>query len=279
MSCYYPLLGLPHDIDASLTVSSHTLNQRADPRAPSPLPHALDLALYGPDGDGWVLRDRLPIPLRGDRMVRASTYGLAPGEVLVAVPLSPDTPPAARTPLLPRPVSKRVDRSPVAERCRLAFHWRGVSSSYQGEYPLRMAEMEGGGFLSFDPLLKPDPAVGLSLVAVISVSRQPEASPLTLELFDGTSRARLATLGHRRNSCLVVEVPAEGLGSGPLVMRGQGWVGIPIVLRLSRLLTTPSMSVEHTHPPTELFWEEDRFRGSGRVKRTWLSLPLSSTSS
>ncbi|MFN6338960.1 MAG: hypothetical protein ACK41W_09610, partial [Cyanobacteriota bacterium] len=97
MSCYYPLLGLPHDIDASLTVSSHTLNQRADPRAPSPLPHALDLALYGPDGDGWVLRDRLPIPLRGDRMVRASTYGLAPGEVLVAVPLSPDTPPAART--------------------------------------------------------------------------------------------------------------------------------------------------------------------------------------
>lgn len=278
MSCYYPLLGLPEGIDASLSYSSHTLNQRAGKPHALPLQHQRDLALYGIEAGGWVLRDRLAVPTHGDRLVRASTYGLAPGELLVAVPVKHDTILETRPALLPLPSSKRVDRSPVAERCNVAFHWRGISSSYQGEYPLRMAELVGGSFLSFDPLLKPDPAVGRCLVVLMSISRRHEPGELPLELFAASSRRLLATLNHHRNSCSLVEVPEGGWGAGALGMRGSGWVGIPIVLRFSRAAAPPSMSVEHTHPPTELFWEQDRLPGSGHVKRTWLSMKLSPTS-
>lgn len=274
MSCYYPLLGLPQGIDASLSYSSHTLNQRASKMQTIPLQHELSLALYGIEKGGWVLRDNLPVPAFGDRVVHASTYGLAPREMLVAVPVKSDTHLEERPALLPKPCSKRVDRSPVAERCNLTFHWREISSSYQGEYPLRMAELTGGSFLSFDPLLKPDPAVGRTLVVVMSVRRCHDAGVLPLELFDTTNRQLLTTLSHHWNGCTVVEIPDGGWDSGPLGMRGRGWVGIPIVLRLSRQDAPPSMGVEHTHPPTELFWEQDRQRGSGHLKRTWLSMEL-----
>lgn len=274
MSCYYPLLGLPHGIDASLSVSSHTLNQRASKGHTTPQQHQLVLAMYGIDAEGWILRDKLAVPAHGDRLVQASTYGLAPGELLVVVPVKDDTGLESRPALLPKPSTKRVDRSPVAERCNLAFHWRGISSSYQGEYPLRMAELEGGSFLSFDPLLKPDPAVGSSLVVLVSISRRHAPDAFPLELFDAASRRLLTTVSHHRNHCTAVEVPEGGWSTGPLGMRGSGWVGIPIVLRLSRAASPASMSVEHTHPPTELFWERDRVPGSGQVKRTWLSMEL-----
>jgi hypothetical protein len=275
MSCYYPLFGLPAGLEASLTFSSHTLNQCAKPGQSAPHQHQLDLALYGSSSAGhWILYDRLQVPHSADVEVRASTYGLSPGELLVAVPLASDSPTDARPEQLPKPASKRLDRSPVAERCSLAFHWRGITSSYQGEYPLRMAEVKGGSFLSFDPLLKPDPAVGRSLVVLVSISRIQDPSPLTLELFALTSRELLQTVNHARNRCTIVDLTEEPFHSGSLVMRGKGWVGIPIVIRLSREEAPPSMSVEHTHPPTELFWEEDRLPGSRIVKSSWMGIQL-----
>ena len=274
MSCYYPLLGLPAGLEASLTVSSHTLNQCASPGQRSPHPHRLDLALYGSSDGQWSLYDKLRVPRSGDVEVRASTYGLAPGDLLVAVPLVSDTPTEPRPEILPKPASKRLDRSPVAERCSLAFQWRGITSSYQGEYPLRMAEVQGGSFLSFDPLLKPDPAVGRTLVVLVSISRIQDPSHLALELFDSNSRRLLAAKDHYRNRCTIVELPPEGFSPGPLAMRGKGWVGIPIVIRLSTEESPPSMSVEHTHPPTELFWEEDRLQGSRIVKSSWMDIQL-----
>jgi hypothetical protein len=276
MSCYYPLFGLPAGLEASLTFSSHTLNQCAKPGQSAPHQHQLDLALYGSSEGRWSLYDRHTLPHFADVEVRASTYGLSPGELLVAVPLASDSPTDTRPELLPKPASKRLDRSPVAERCSLAFHWRGITSSYQGEYPLRMAEVKGGSFLSFDPLLKPDPAVGRSLVVLVSISRIHDPSPLTLELFNLSSRELLRTMNHGKNRCTVVDLPEEGVNTGPLVMRGRGWVGIPIVIRLSREEAPPSMSVEHTHPPTELFWEEDRLPGSRIVKSAWMGIQLNS---
>jgi hypothetical protein len=39
MSCYYPLFGLPAGLEASLTFSSHTLNQSAKPGQSAPPDH------------------------------------------------------------------------------------------------------------------------------------------------------------------------------------------------------------------------------------------------
>jgi len=274
MSCYYPLLGLPHAIDASITLLSHTHNQRAVNNQCLPTLHEREVALYSPKNDLWALRDRFTLPISSEIEIYASTYGLAPGELMVAVPLPKDAPINHRTTLLPVPLSKRVDQSPIAERACLEFHWRGITCSYQGEFPLRIAEVDGGSFLSFDPLLKPDPSAGRSLVVVMSINRSPIPSSLPLEIFDGQSKTCVASLNHQQNSCTILDVPAEGWSEGPLVMRGSGWVGIPIVIKLSRLDAPPSMSVEHNHPPTELFWDRDRLAGSRQIKRSWLSMKL-----
>jgi hypothetical protein len=275
MTCYYPLVGLPRGVVSSLTYSCHPLNRlagRGEDRRPSA---PLDLALYELRGDRWQCRERLPVPPEGDVRITSAEQGLRSGELLVAVPLAREEVPDAADPRLPLPRSKRLDRSPVAERCSLGFHWRGISSSYQGEYPLRMAEQERGTFVSFDPLLQAGAEVGINLVAFVTLSRTPDRSEHALESFDARSR-RLRHRGtFRRNDCAVLEIDPAEAGAAEIFLRCTSTLGIPIYLTLSRDDAPASMSVEHTHPPTELFWEQDRLPGSRAIKRTWLGAVLS----
>jgi hypothetical protein len=276
MTCYYPLIGLPHDVTTSVTYSTFTLNQATGDRC-SPHRHALDLALYRkPEGgEPWELVDRLSPGAEEDMVARSQDYGLAAGDVLVGVPVARQATSEKRPERLPAPASKRMDRSPVAERCSLGFHWRGVSSSYQGEYPLRMAELQKGTMVSFDPLLHASVPGALTLLCLVNVSRHDDGSPQRLECFEAHTHRLLASVPYRRNACGLLELPHEGVHAGELAFRSGGTVGIPIFLTLSGTDAPPSMSVEHTHPPTEFFWDQDRLRGSRAVKGTWLGLKLS----
>jgi hypothetical protein len=273
MSCYYPLIGLPHGITSSVTYSSHTLNQRAGSLR-VPHQHAVDLALYRVSDGRWQLRDRLPLAAPGEVVVTSSGQGLAPGELLVCVPVARDAVLEPSPAELPLPLSKRIDRSPVAERCSLSFAWRGISSAYQGEYPLRMAELSRGTLVSFDPLLQSDPAVGTNLVCVVNISRRVDDTLHSLECFDAGTRRLIRAVPYRSNSCCLIEFDAAAVAAGPLVFRSTGSLGIPIFLTLSRPDLPPSMSVEQTHPPTEMFWDRDRLPGSRRLKATWLAAAL-----
>ncbi len=276
MTCYFPLIGLPHGITSSVTYSVFTLNEATAERR-SPQCQALDLALYRkPEGgDPWELVDRLSPGDAGDVVARSSDYGLAAGELLVGVPVARQAQSEERPELLPVPASKRVDRSPVAERCSLGFHWRGVSSSYQGEYPLRMAELRQGTMVSFDPLLHASVPGALTLLCLVNVSRHDDGTPQRLECFEAHSRRLLRAVPYRRNGCCLLELPHGAIPDGELVFRSTGSVGIPIFLTLSGADAPASMGVEHTHPPTELFWDQDRLNGSRALKRTWLGARLS----
>lgn len=273
MSCYYPLIGLPHGITSSVTYSSHTLNQRAG-SSRVPHQHAVDLALFGVSAGRWQLRGRHPVGAPGDVVVTSADQGLAPGELEVCVPVARDIVLEPSPTELPLPLSKRIDRSPVAERCSLSFAWRGISSAYQGEYPVRMAELSRGTLVSFDPLLQSDPAVGTNLVCVVNLCRRLDDAVHSLECFDALARTLIRAVPYRSNTCCLIEFDAATAAAGPVVFRTTGSVGIPIFLTLSRPDLPPSMSVEHTHPPTEMFWDHDRLPGSRRIKATWLSAAL-----
>jgi hypothetical protein len=262
MTCYYPLPGLSHGIGSSLTYSVFTLNE-ATGALRAPQRHPLDLALYRrPDAaTAWLLVDRLTPDACGDMVARSEDYGLGPGDLLVAVPVSQEARSEPQADLLPMPASKRVDRAPVAERCSLSFHWRGVSSSYQGEFPLRMAELSRGTMVSFDPLLHAAVPGALTLVCLVNISRRDDPTPLRLEVFEAHSR-RLLELPHGLDR------------DGELVLRSNDALGIPIFITIASAHGPASMSVEHTHPPTELFWEQDRIAGSRALKTTWLGASL-----
>jgi len=274
MTCYYPLLGLSQGIVASLTYSGHTHNQRTS-EALQPLAHQVDLAIYGIREGRWHCLDRLPLPPAEDLSVTSAHYGLQPGELLVGVPLARGEVPDPADPQLPLPYSKKVDRSPVAERCSLGFHWRGVTSSYQGEYPLRMAQLGRGTLLGFDPLLQSGATVGMNLLCLVNLCRAHDDRAHSLEGFDALTLKRRFTRSYRTNSCCLVEISPVEAASGELFCRSTTSLGIPIFITLSRQDLPASMSVEHSHPPTEMFTERDRQRGSRMIKSTWLGKTLS----
>ncbi|MCS5698539.1 hypothetical protein NZK32_05715 [Cyanobium sp. FGCU-52] len=275
MTCYYPLPGLSQGIGSSLTYSVFTLNE-ATGALRAPQRHRLDLALYRrPEGaTPWLLVDRLSPDACGDIVARSEDYSLGPGDLLVAVPVSQEARSEPQAALLPLPASKRVDRAPVAERCSLAFHWRGINSSYQGEFPLRMAELSRGTMVSFDPLLHASVPGALTLVCLVNISRRDDPTPLRLEVFEAHSRRLLREVSWRRNGCALLALPDGLEPDGELVFRSTDAVGIPIFITISGADGPASMSVEHTHPPTELFWEQDRIAGSRALKTTWLGASL-----
>jgi hypothetical protein len=273
MTCYYPLIGLPRGIVSHLSYSTLTHNQRTSGSL-RPRDHSLDLAIYAPRREGWQCLDRFELPPAGDLSIRSSDYQLGLGELLVAVPLRRGAAPDPADLRLPLPCSKKVDRSPVAERCSLAFTWRGVTSSYQGEYPVRMAQLERGTLLSFDALLQTGANVGLNLLCLVNLDRGCRSDEHNLEVFVASSRRRLHSIPYRSNSCCVVEISPDEVAGGEIFMRSTTSLGIPIFITLSREDLPASMSVEHTHPPTELFSERDRMRGSRMIKSSWLGMPL-----
>jgi hypothetical protein len=72
-----------------------------------------------------------------------------------------------------------------------------------------------------------------------------------------------------------VEVSPGEAARGELFCRSTTSLGIPIYITLSRQDLPASMSVEHTHPPTEICTERDRLSGSRAIKSTWLGSTLS----
>jgi hypothetical protein len=116
--------------------------------------------------------------------------------------------------------------------------------------------------------------VGLNLLCLVNLGRGCRSDEHNLEVFVARSRRRLHSIPYRSNSCCVVEISPDEVAGGEIFMRSTTSLGIPIFITLSREDLPASMSVEHTHPPTEFFSERDRMRGSRMIKSPWLGMPL-----
>ena len=69
--------------------------------------------------------------------------------MLLAVRLQEENIPE-RTRILPKPFSSRVDDAPIAERASLNLKYLNSVTSYQGEYPYQMANLQKGSLLCID---------------------------------------------------------------------------------------------------------------------------------
>ena len=45
---------------------------------------------------------------------------------------------------------------------------------------------------------------------------------------------------------------------------------IPIFLNIMRNKSEFQISVEHTHPPTELFWGKEKLKAASKLKENWI---------
>ena len=147
-----------------------------------------------------------------------------------------------------------------------------TSASYQGEYPAEMLDIARGKLLSVSAMLQGGPGIvnGVFLVSFRAAAESFAAALDITRLSDGALLKRATVHSNRVN---YVDLSDLALGAPPelIALSSTGIAGIPVYL--ARDSTSSCLSLEHTHPPTELTAfgsAEDRFAVVARMREQWL---------
>jgi len=256
MSYYYFLPKPTDEIDSSIVVTDLVANSRGyvHKKVSFQLPvYQFDFTLKV-----WRLRKMPPKNSELHWQISSTDLDLEPGQIAVVVPIELNAVAPKTTGRLPRPVSRKVDGSPVASRCSLRLHWRGVSSSYQSEYPENMADRHDGQIVSVGFGGNTNNASTESLFCAVNVSRDTSADSATYRIvaFDSLGLAIEGTEQRAyRNACHTI-VSRTGESNCGFGFAGIGALFIPLYVSTSASTATRQMSFEHTHPPSTMFWRE-----------------------
>ncbi len=196
-------------------------------------------------------------------------YGLDVGQIAVVVPVAPDAKldPVSKT--LPKPISRKVDPAPASERGAIRFIKGNSQSSYQGEYPYQMSDRSGGTLLSFGPLFLGQPSEAHTKILLLNMhsGELSDKKEFQAHLASVSTKNILQTCDYTYNSAAVFHIE-HSLISEELVLFSHHTAGIPIYVTYEPNVKDPLLSVEHTHPPTDYFWDDP---GCPLFKKTWLS--------
>ena len=178
---------------------------------------------------------------------------------------------------LPKPDSMRVDSSPVAERTSINYHFRGAKTSYQGEYPCAMSNLNKGSFWSFDSLkerLYKDENIE-SFLVLMNLNRDSEKqSEVDLEIYSPNNKGKILHWKSRQNSFTTINLKDlnNSLKSEKIYetffIQCKSCTFIPILLSVD--VKNNQLSLEHTHPPSELLWGRNKNSVVKLLKKRWL---------
>ena len=173
---------------------------------------------------------------------------------------------------LPKPDSLRVDKARVAERASYNFTYKSFQTSYQGEYPAEMLNIPKATFFSFYALNGINTAGEVKnylLLINLNISSQ-NSSIRNVKVYDPRNNLILQELEARQNlisvhdmSFLVDSKSSEKI----FFMSSNESAFIPLMLTLDRKLN--HLSLEHTHPPGEMFWGNDKWNAIRLIKKQW----------
>ena len=179
--------------------------------------------------------------------------------------------------ILPKPDSLRVDSSPVAERGSLNYHLESATTTYQGEYPYEMANLDKGTFWSFDAvkenIFKNDHVN--SFLVLMNINRNSEKqNKVNLEIYNPHQKDKILNWEARQNSFTVINLKEinKALQSEHIqktfFIQSEACTFIPMILSVDS--KNNQLSFEHTHPPSELFWGRDKFKVTDLIKKRWI---------
>jgi hypothetical protein len=194
--------------------------------------------------------------------------------LIIGVPMLIGTNPPAQADSLPKPHSRRNDEAPIEERVAIRFVYAGARSSYQGDYPFAMAQRVDGSLVSLGSLVMDQPPSARTFAVMVNVCASKLSAKETHQfaMYDAASGNIVASVDYEHNSVCAIEVPQWlNDGQSEVFFSSRSTTGIPIFVTISDAGGSPSISVEHTHPPHEYFWSHDRMAGGAIVKKTWLA--------
>lgn len=204
--------------------------------------------------------------------VERKDFDCKPNQMLILVPQKANNFPEAPK-KLPKPYSLRIDRSPIAERCSLNFSFKNSTTSYQGEYPFEMASLKKGSFFSFDAIKQSninDEVINFIIYMNININSDFQEE-VNINIFNPYNRLLNKEFVAKRNSFTIHRIQEEKNQEHKnqvCFYTSENCSFIPITLTLN--LKTNQLSVEHTHPPTELFYGLNKIDGVRLIKKTWL---------
>ena len=214
----------------------------------------------------WEKLDEVGFDDGNNISLSSAKYSLDVGQLAVIIPCKTDFELLDQYSELPEPISRKIDLSPVNERATIYFSKGDSFSSYQGEFPYQMSRVKGT-FLAFDPLAQ-EAGDGLKtkiIFANIHSSKISEKSVFNLNVANANSKEKMVSNEYVQNSVGIIDVQVTS--HAELCFYSKDTLGIPIFISYN---DSGYLSVEHTHPPSEYFWN-NKFKGQQLMKKSWLS--------
>jgi len=178
------------------------------------------------------------------------------------------------TRILPTPISLKKDNSFVADRCSFNFFIDNYVSSFQGEYPFNLARAKTGSFFSFDLLNLGQEHIDcfLFLVNINTDARTKQSDEICF--YNPEKYNLIKKIKAYKNTYNIIDMNNINLlkesNDELTLITSSSITFIPIFLNIMRNKSEFQISVEHTHPPTELFWGKEKLKAASKLKENWI---------
>ncbi len=268
MSDYLFLVKVNEDISSSVTLTRFVPNCLSSSN--QMVDYKVGLYTQEKNRTNWKKLDEIFFE-NNNLSISSSDYNLAVGQIAVVVPCFLDFELNDNLEVLPKPISRKRDRAPINERASIIFSMNDEVSSYQGEFPYQMSCITKGSMLSFSSLMALQDKRIKTTCVFINIFSQKITKKKKFNLFiaDADTKEKVLCKEYFNNSACIIDI--EGDENKDYVFYSKDTVGIPIYLSYTES-DKNELTVEHTHPPTELFWGENKSKQQAVIKSNWLKI-------
>ncbi|MES2294536.1 MAG: hypothetical protein V4527_14630 [Pseudomonadota bacterium] len=159
----------------------------------------------------------------------------------------------------PKLLPATLNKLPTDPMMETAPAWRGniqfrsptTRTSYQGEYPSAMLKLKKQSLVSISPMIQGGDDIGMHFL-LANLCETPEQHPRTLKFAAARDRKVVLEATVYTNAVSLVDISAIApLRNELFCTVSSDITGVPLYLAFD--VGGTQLSLEHTHPPTELF--------------------------
>lgn len=267
MSNYFFIINAGDSIVSSVYISKFISNRRA--KSSKSLDFKVGVYTQTRNNINWEKLDEVSFDGSNNIQLKSSDYKLEIGQIAVIIPCEIGFELKDNLLALPEPLSRKYDSSPVSERATISFQRGKAISSYQGDFPYKMSRIKGT-FLAFDGLASNSKKGIKNKLVFINIFSQElsEKKLFSLNMNNSITKKIIKEQTYSHNSAAIMNFDSQL--DFPCVFYSKDTLGIPIFISYNNNLDS-NLSVEHSHPPAEYFFGENKFFGQQALKTNWLS--------
>ena len=177
--------------------------------------------------------------------------------------------------ILFKPSSTKNDMCPVAERASYNFYINNSITSFQGEYPYELALDKTYSFFSFDSLRLDRNVNSKTFLILINLNKDPRKKDFhKVYFYKSSNKSLLKEIIVKSNSikniCISDICEHNNSITDPTFITCSSTTFIPIYVTIQDDNSNYQISVEHTHPPAEMFWGETKYKSLKKLKSNWI---------